>query len=248
MTVQAVSAVDSKASGNLLAVCANVPLDALPDLLEVGQPSTCACKQYTHALRHRDLLGVITIELCKRLADFVLQFELPGQAGLALDLLGQGVVIDILKRAREKAVRAAGESRYEARKTDERTKATPHDHAIILPETGTAASRRSQTKTHHQRGNPSSWTILIPETSAGGKLPPKSARPTSSSCCGRPSGNLWRPMCEGILRSAHYAVKGMQAPYNEVILVIASGRYKSLKLFIKFERNKNYDTTEITRY
>jgi len=55
-------------------------------------------------------------------------------------------------------------------------------------------------------------------------------------------------MCERILRSAKYAVKAVQAPFKEVILVISTGRYKSLKLFIKFEKNKNYDAVEITRY
>lgn len=55
-------------------------------------------------------------------------------------------------------------------------------------------------------------------------------------------------MCESILRSANYAVKAAQVPCKEVILVISYGRYKSLKLFIEFERNKNYDAVEITRY
>ena len=55
-------------------------------------------------------------------------------------------------------------------------------------------------------------------------------------------------MCEGILRSAHYAVKTAQTPFKEVILVISFGRYKSLKDFIEFEINKNYDGFEITRY
>jgi len=55
-------------------------------------------------------------------------------------------------------------------------------------------------------------------------------------------------MCEGILRSAQYAVKAAEAPFKEVILVISSGRYKSLKLFKVFEKNKNYEGVEITRY
>ena len=55
-------------------------------------------------------------------------------------------------------------------------------------------------------------------------------------------------MCEGILRSANYAVKAAQAPCKEVILVISYVRYKSLKLFIDFEKNKNYDAVEMTRY
>jgi hypothetical protein len=50
------------------------------------------------------------------------------------------------------------------------------------------------------------------------------------------------------LRSAKYAVKAVQAPFKEVILVISSGRYKSLEVFIEFENNKNYDAVEITRY
>ncbi len=38
------------------------------------------------------------------------------------------------------------------------------------------------------------------------------------------------------------------ANFKEVILVISSGRYKSLEVFIEFEKNKNYDAVEITRY
>ena len=55
-------------------------------------------------------------------------------------------------------------------------------------------------------------------------------------------------MCEVILRSAKCAVKAAQAPFKEVILVISSGRYKSLKVFIEFDKNKNYDAVEITRF
>jgi len=50
------------------------------------------------------------------------------------------------------------------------------------------------------------------------------------------------------LRSAKHDVKVAQAPFKEVILVISSGRYKSLEVFIEFEKNKNYDAVEITRY
>ena len=55
-------------------------------------------------------------------------------------------------------------------------------------------------------------------------------------------------MCEGILRSANYAVKAAQAPCEKVILVISYVRYKSLKFFIDFEKNKNDDAVGITRY
>ena len=55
-------------------------------------------------------------------------------------------------------------------------------------------------------------------------------------------------MCEGILRSANYAVKAAQAPCKKVILVISYVRYKSLKFFIDFEKNKNDDAVGITRY
>ena len=55
-------------------------------------------------------------------------------------------------------------------------------------------------------------------------------------------------MCEAILRSANYAVKAAQAPFKKVILVISSGQYKTLKVFMEFEKNKNYDAVEITRY
>jgi hypothetical protein len=55
-------------------------------------------------------------------------------------------------------------------------------------------------------------------------------------------------MCEAILRSAKYAVKAAQAPFKKVILFISSGRYNSLKVFIEFEKNKNYGAVEITRY
>ena len=54
-------------------------------------------------------------------------------------------------------------------------------------------------------------------------------------------------MCEVILRSAKCAVKAAQAPFKEVILVISYVRYKSLKYFIDFEKNKNDDGVEITR-
>ena len=55
-------------------------------------------------------------------------------------------------------------------------------------------------------------------------------------------------MCERILRSAQHAVKAPEGPFKDVILVISSGRYKGLKHFIQFEKNKNYDSVEISRY
>jgi len=55
-------------------------------------------------------------------------------------------------------------------------------------------------------------------------------------------------MCERILRSANYAVKAAQSPCKKVILVISYVRYKSLKYFIDFEKNKNGDAVGITRY
>jgi hypothetical protein len=55
-------------------------------------------------------------------------------------------------------------------------------------------------------------------------------------------------MCEGILSSASYAVKAAQAPFKQVILINSSGRYKSLRFFMLFGKNKNYDAVEITRY
>jgi len=54
--------------------------------------------------------------------------------------------------------------------------------------------------------------------------------------------------CKSILRSAKHAVKVAPAPFKEVILVISSGRYKSLEVFVEFETNSNYDAVEITRY
>jgi hypothetical protein len=54
--------------------------------------------------------------------------------------------------------------------------------------------------------------------------------------------------CKSILRSAKHAVKVAQAPFKEVILIISSGRYKSLEVFIEFDKNKHYDAVEITRY
>src|SRR5271157_5950240 len=54
--------------------------------------------------------------------------------------------------------------------------------------------------------------------------------------------------CKSILRSAKHAVKVAHAPFKEVILIISSGQYKSLKVFIEFEKIKNYDAVEITRY
>ncbi len=50
------------------------------------------------------------------------------------------------------------------------------------------------------------------------------------------------------MRSANYAVKITHAPFEEVILVISFSRYKRLKHFIHFDKNKNYDGVEITRY
>ncbi len=55
-------------------------------------------------------------------------------------------------------------------------------------------------------------------------------------------------MCGSILRSAQYAVKTTQASFKEVILVISFGRYKSFKVFVEIDVNKNYDGIEITRY
>ena len=55
-------------------------------------------------------------------------------------------------------------------------------------------------------------------------------------------------MCGSILRSANYAVKTTHAHFEEVILVISFGRYKSFKVFVEFDTNKNYDGVEITRY
>ena len=43
------------------------------------------------------------------------------------------------------------------------------------------------------------------------------------------------------MRSANYAVKAAQSPCKKVILVISYVRYKSLKYFIDFEKNKNDD-------
>jgi hypothetical protein len=55
-------------------------------------------------------------------------------------------------------------------------------------------------------------------------------------------------MCERIVRTAQHAVKAPGGPFKEVILVISSGSYKSLKHFIQFEKNKNYEGVEISRY
>ncbi len=55
-------------------------------------------------------------------------------------------------------------------------------------------------------------------------------------------------MCEGILSSANDAVKALGVLGNEVILVISSDSHKSLKHFTLFEKNKNYDAAEISRY
>ncbi len=67
-------------------------------------------------------------------------------------------------------------------------------------------------------------------------MPPISVWPTRSSGCDRLSGT-WRSMYAGVLRSATYAVKAVQA-FCQLILVISACRYKSLKLFTISPRTK----------
>ena len=50
------------------------------------------------------------------------------------------------------------------------------------------------------------------------------------------------------MRSANSAVKAAQAPLKKVILAIYHGGYKPVSDFVEFEKNKNYDDSENTRY
>src|SRR5271157_5857850 len=194
MAMQAIPAIKSIATGNRFAVGTQVSQFAFANLLVAGQPRPASRQQNTHTLGNNDAIGFLTVELRKRLTHLVLQLWLSGQAVLALDLLGQSVVFHILHGAREEAVGTAGKSGYQTAQTDEQTKTTPHDHAIILPTTGATATRRNRTGTHHLRARQPGRSRSMPKRNQSGKMPPpKSVRPTRSSCCDRLSGSRWRP-------------------------------------------------------
>src|SRR5271165_4670383 len=248
VAMQAIPAIKSIAAGNRFAVGTQVSQFAFANLLVAGQTGPAPGQQNTHTLGNNDPIGFLTVELRERITHLVLQPWLSCQAVLALDLLGQSIVFHILHGAREEAVGTAGESGYQAAQSDEQTKTTPHDHAFILPTTGATQPVGTEREPITEgRGKEAGHEVSRRRIKAARCLP-KSVRPTRSSCCGRPSGSRWRPKCEGILRSANFAVKAAQAPCKEVILVISYVRYKSLKLFIDFEKNKDYDGVEITRY